>query len=207
MIQERRNVNSQFDNVLEEFNSDSEYQRAVPEKGAIIYANGLPYYGDGTSWQQIARLADIPEAGKGAYAEVTEGYYVSPTINQTLTAVENQIFNDASTASGNLGDYNGADSIFYLQRDVAYIITISFQSLVTANNGHAELFFGNMGIPYKSYSDVLAYPKGKDQWHKYTRTFQIVGDSGTESTGLKLYIKPNVNGKLYGASYVIQRAF
>ena len=206
-IETRNRRNSQFDNVLEEFNSDSEYNSAVPEVGAIIYANGYPFYGDGQNWNQLAKISDIPEGSKGAYAYVEEGYFISPSVTQNLTAIENQIFNDASTALGTLGDYNGAESKFYLRRDVMYIITISFASSMSSANAHAELFFGTSGIPFRRYSDLLSYPKGKDVFHTYSRTFQIVGDSGTEENGLILYIKPSTSGKLYGASYSIQRAF
>lgn len=203
MIEERRTINSQFDNQLEEFNTGSEYERAVPEKGAIIYANGYPYYGDGETWNRLAKSSDIP-TGNAGFQFVSDTRFTDTNNAQILTAVEQIIKNNSGNTVGTLNEFE--NDKFYLQRDVMYIITISFTSSVSANNQHAQLFFGYSGIPYNGYSDVLPYVKGNNVAHAFSRTYQILGDSST-AEGINLYLFPSHAGKLWGAQFTIQRAF
>lgn len=205
MIEERRTINSQFDNQLEEFNTDSEYQKAVPEVGAIIYANGYPFYGDGNQWNQLAKLTDIPIGSNAGYQVAEDTTYTNVNNAQTLTAVEEIIYNDNGNRLGNLSEYNGDK--FYFRNEVIYTVTISFTAQVSANNQHAQLFFGTSGIPYNGYSDVLYFAKGNNVAHSFSRTYQIVGDDATEQGGINLYLFPSHAGKMWNAKFTIQRAF
>lgn len=201
-IETRQRRNSQFDNQLEEFNSQSEYN-AVPELGAIIWAQGDTYVGDGTEWQRLAKANEIPTFANG-YQVAYDDRHTNSTNAQIISEVEQEVENNVATSNGSLSVYDGTK--FYFRSRTIYTVTISFTSLVTANNAHATLFFGYSGIPYNGDSDVLYYAKGNGVAHQFTRTYQIVGDSSTES-GIKLYIYPSKGGKLWGAKFTIQQAF
>ena len=204
MSERRRIRNSQFDNVLENFDVFSGFGTAVPEKGAIVYSEGRVYYGDGVEFLQLANSTDLPTGNLG-YQFVTDGEHTNVDNAQNITAVAQIILNNSATSKGTLTEFNS--NKFYLRDEVMYIITISFTAQVSANNQHAQLFFGYSGLPANGYSDVLPFVKGNNVAHAFSRTYQILGDASTESDGISLYLFPSHAGKLWGSQFTIQRAF
>lgn len=206
MIEERRTINSQFDNQLEEFNTGSEYERAVPEKGAIIYVDGYAYYGDGNQWNQLAKLTDLPTFENG-YNRIEDTRYNSVGNSQTLAVSENRITNNAGSVTGDLGVYDEPSNAFILRDRVIYTISISFTARVSANNAHAQVFLGSSGLAWYGLSNIISFPKGNNVAHEFYLTFQVVGDGATASTGIIPYIFPSHSGNLWNAKFTIQRAF
>jgi hypothetical protein len=203
MIEQRRNVNSQFDNQLEQVNTEEEFFRNVPEVGALISVQGAPFYGNGQEWKQLAFNDDIPTFANG-YQVSYDTEHINEETAQILTTASQVIENDNQNAIGSLGIYNGAR--FRFRKGVIYTVTISFTAKVSTNNAHAELYFSFDGIPYNGDADVLTFVKGNNVYHQFSRTYQIVGDEDTES-GILLYIKPSHEGKIRNAKYTIQQAF
>lgn len=201
-IETRQRRNSQFDNQLEEFNTESEFN-AVPELGAIIWAQGDTYVGDGTEWQRLAKANEIPTFSNG-YQVAYDDRHASYASAQILTNVEQEVENNVATSFGNLGIYDGTK--FYFQNRTIYTVSISFTAQMSTNNAHANLFFGYSGIPYNGDANILYFAKGKDVDHYFTMTYQIVGDDST-ANGIKLYIHPSHGGRLWNAKFTIQQAF
>lgn len=205
MIEQRRTVNSQFDNQLEEFNSYSDYL-SVPEKGAIIYSNGRAFYGNGESWIELANINDIPEAANG-YCLVEDTEHSNVGNAQSLIVTENKIANDGKSITGSLECWDALANAFILRSQVIYTVSISFTALVTANNQHAQVFLGGGGLPWYGLSTIITFPKGNNVAHEFYFTFQIVGDDTTATTGIIPYIHPSHDGKLWNAKFTVQRAF
>ena len=205
MIEERRNVNSQFDNQLEFINTPSEVN-AVPEKGAIVYTEfGQPavFFGNGQDWVQLATTNDIPTFSNG-YQVAYDSDHTNVNNAQNLTAVEQVVMNNVATSLGTLSVYDGRTFIF--REGTIYTVSISFTSQLSVNNGHAQLFFGTSGIPYDGNAEVFDYSKGNNVAHQFTKTFQISGDAFT-AQGIKLYLFPSHAGKIWNAKFTIQQAF
>lgn len=206
MIEERNNRNSQFDNQLEFINTPSEVN-AVPEKGAIVYTefgNPAVFFGDGENWVQLATTNDIPTFTNG-FQVAYDDQYTNVNNAQNITAVEQVLKNNLAVSNGGIAVYNNGK--FYFRADTIYTVTISFTCQVSNNNGHAELFFGYSGIPYDGNSEVFNFPQGNNVAHKFTKTFQIVGDATSAELGISLYLFPSHAGKLWGAKFTIQQAF
>jgi esterase/lipase superfamily enzyme len=202
-IEERQTRNSQFDNQLEQVNTEEQFFTNVPEVGALISVQGSPFIGDGEGWVQLATMNDIPTYQNG-YQVAYDTDHTNTNNAQNINAVEQVVMNNVGTSLGTMGCYDGRQ--FFFREGTIYTVTLSFTSLVTTNNAHAQLFFGYSGIPYNGDSDVLIYAKGNGVAHEFTRTFQIVGDSST-AEGIKLYIFPSHAGKVWGAKFTIQQAF
>jgi len=200
MIEERNTRNSQFDNVLENFKSENDYN-AVPEEGAIIYSDERIYYANGNEFLQIANSSEIPFSG---YQVVQDDEHINFSTAQSLTAVEQVIENNEGILLGTLNEFN--NNKFYFQNGVLYTISISFAYQTTSVNTHANIFFGTSGIPYNGYSNVVNFPLQANAPHLFTQTFQILGDESTEN-GIELYIYPSATAKLWDARFTISRAF
>jgi hypothetical protein len=205
MIEQRNIRNSQFDNQLEKFDSESDFN-AVPEEGAIIYADGRAYYGNGEEFIELANSYDIPTFENGYY-RVEDTRYTSAGNSQTLTASENRIANNAGSVTGELAVYDEPSNAFILRSRAIYTISISFTARVSANNQHAQIFLGGSGLAWNGLSTIVTFPKGNNVDHEFYLTFQVVGDRTTESTGIIPYIFPSHAGNLWNTKFTIQRAF
>lgn len=204
-IETRNRRNSQFDNQLEKFSDENDYN-AVPEEGAIIYAGGRAYYGNGEEFIELANSYDIPTLEQG-YNRIEDTRYNSVNNSQALSVSENRIENNAGSIEGDLGVYDSGANAFILQDRVIYTISISFTAQVSANNAHAQIFLGASGLSWYGLSNIISFPKGNNVAHEFYLTFQVVGDGTTASTGIIPYIFPSHSGKLWNAKFTIQRAF
>lgn len=202
---ETRNVrNSQFDNQLENFNSENDYN-AVPEEGAIIYSNGRAYYGNGEEFLELANSEDLPRTQSG-YQLIADTQYSSGS-PLTFTASPFVIKNNAGVdLQNNLICFT--NNILYLELNRIFTISVSFTANVSSNNQHADLYFGDAstGALVNGYSDVISFVKGNGVNHKFTKTFQIVGTEATANTGIKVYLSPSHEGSIFGAEFIVNRS-
>lgn len=204
MIQQRNIRNSQFDNQLEKFDSESDFN-AVPEEGAIIYADGRAYYGDGEKFIELANSYDIPVIQSG-YELIADTQYTSGS-PLTFTASPFVITNNAGVnIKNNLSCFR--NNIIKLEKEGIFIISVCFTANVSANNQHADLYFGDAvtGAIVNGYSDVLPFVKGNGVNHRFTKTFQIVGTEATANTGIKVYLSPSHAGSIFGAEFIVNRS-
>jgi hypothetical protein len=203
-IEKRQNRNSQFDNKLEEVNTEEQFYRNVPEVGALISVQGAPFIGNGYEFVQLANVDQIPKLDNG-YQVSYDGHNTDVSHAQGLTVVEQIIGNDNAINQGSLSVYDG--SLFYFKGQAVYTVTISFNALAASITAHANLFFGNSGIAYNQYATLINFAFQANVGHAYSATFQIIGDESTENDGLYLYIFPSTTGKLWNAKFTIQRNF
>jgi len=204
MIEERRTINSQFDNQLENFNSENDYN-AVPEKGAIVYSEGRVYYGDGVEFLQLANSTEIPSTQSG-YELIADTQYTSGS-PLTFTASPFVITNNAGVnIQNNLICFD--NNIIKLERTRIFTISVSFTANVSSNNQHADLYFGDAvtGAIVNGYSDILPFVKGNGVNHKFTKTFQIVGTEATATKGIQVYLSPTHAGSIFGAEFIVNRS-
>jgi len=204
-IETRNRRNSQFDNQLEKFDSENDYN-AVPEEGAIIYAGGRAYYGNGEEFIELANSYDIPTFENG-YCRIEDTSHTNVGNSQTLVVSENRITNNARNITGELLVYDEPSNAFILRDGAIYTISISFTARVSANNAHAQVFLGASGLAWYGLSNIISFPKGNNVAHEFYLTFQVVGDGATASTGIIPYIFPSHSGNLWNAKFTIQRAF
>jgi hypothetical protein len=204
-IEEERNIrNSQFKVQFENADIQPNFD-AVPEQGALIYREGNAYYGNGDSFIQLANKSDVP-INQSGYQLVADNQYslISPL---TFTASPFVITNNAGVnLQNNLICFR--NNIINLERNRIFTISVSFTVQVHANNQHADLYFGNAvtGTIVNGYSDVLSFVKGNGVYHKFTRTFQIVGTEDTQNTGIKVYLSPTHGGSIFGAEFIVNRS-
>ena len=204
MIEQRRTRNSQFDNQLENMDTYSEFS-AVPEKGAIIYAEGNVFYADGSTWNQLAKSSEIPISQSG-YELIADTQYTSGS-PLTFTASPFVITNNAGVnIKNNLSCFR--ENVIKLERGGIFIISVCFTANVSANNQHADLYFGDAvtGAIVNGYSDVLPFVKGNGVNHRFTKTFQIAGTLDTQNTGIKVYLSPSHAGSIFGAEFIVNRS-
>ena len=202
---ENRNTRNSFfkveiENTETQFNFD-----AVPEIGAVVYADKHAFIGNGQEWKQLANTEDIPVIPPTinvGFQVAIDTHYTSQANGKTIGILEELIPNDAGTEYGNIRVYSG--SKFYFERNLMYTVSISFSASVNANNQHAELFFGTSGITWNGYKDILFFPKGNGVAHTFTRTYQILGDAFSQDNGVNVYIFPSKDGKIWGAQFSIQ---
>jgi len=205
MSERRRIRNSQFDNVLENFDIFSGFGNAVPEKGAIVYSEGRVYYGDGLDFLQLANSNEVPSTQSG-YELIADTQYTSGS-PLTFTASPFVITNNAGVnIQNNLTCFD--NNIIKLEATRIFTISVSFTANVSANNQHADLYFGDAvtGAIVNGYSDVLPFVKGNGVNHKFTKTFQIVGTLDTENTGIKIYLSPSHAGSIFNVEFIINRS-
>lgn len=198
--------NTAFRVHVEEANQ-SEVDNVNIEQGAMLVTNESLFMGFNNEQVRVyPPQSDKMGLGWARYDD-TQYTSASPkTFTTSAFVVPNNAGNVIDTHIHSSIDYYANGKVKAEFNADVYMITIAFKAQISNSNGYIDLYLqGGNGTPYDRIRETITFPKGANNEHSFTKTFQYYADEDVVTNGLEVKIQASHSGDIHDVIYFIQR--